>query len=88
MAAYGADFKPGKGESRKSWEAQRTERITAPKSIDVKIEGPKVRVEGSTATVTFRQNYKSNITTSSSSKTLVMSKAGGKWQIVDERSGG
>ena len=40
------------------------------------------------ATVKFRQNYKSNIVTARSAKMLVMSKAGGKWQIREERSGG
>jgi hypothetical protein len=39
------------------------------------------------ATVTFRQNYRSDTTKVSSGKTLVMARSGGKWQIREERVG-
>jgi tetratricopeptide (TPR) repeat protein len=87
LSAYAKDFKVPGGKSRTSWEADRKQRVEAPKKIQVKIESPSVAVDGSSATIKFRQYYKSNIVTASSSKTLVMSKAGGSWQIVDEKSG-
>ncbi len=87
LAIYAKDFKVPGGKSRSSWEADRKQRIEAPKKIQVKVESPSVSVEGGSASVKFRQYYKSNIVTASSSKTLVMSKSGGNWQIVDEKSG-
>jgi ketosteroid isomerase-like protein len=89
LASYAADFKPWDGLSRKAWAAQRKQRIEAPKSISVSIEGPKVTLkDGENATVKFRQNYASEITKSSNSKTMIMVKSGGKWLIQEERSGG
>ena len=87
LAAYGKEFKVPGGTSRASWEAERKQRIEAPKKIEVKVDSAAAKIDGSSATVKFRQHYKSNIVTASSSKTLVMSKAGGAWQIVDEKSG-
>jgi tetratricopeptide (TPR) repeat protein len=88
LAAYASDFKLPRGESRGDWEASRRQRIEAPKRIEVKIESPQVTFADGVATVKFRQNYKSNIVTARSSKVLVMTKASGKWQIREERSGG
>ena len=89
LAAYGRDFKLPRGESsRQAWEASRKQRIAAPKKIEVKVESPSVAYgEGGVATVKFRQNYKSNIVSANSGKTLVLTKTGGKWQIREERSG-
>lgn len=89
LAAYGRDFKlPRDESSRQKWEANRKQRIAAPKKIDVKVENPSVVIgDGGVATVKFRQNYKSNIVTAISAKTLVLTKTGGKWQIREERSG-
>ena len=68
-------------------DARRT-RITAPKSISVGISAPKVALSGdSQATVTFRQAYKSDVTSANSTKTLVMVKSNGRWQIQQERVG-
>jgi Flp pilus assembly protein TadD/ketosteroid isomerase-like protein len=89
LAAYARDFKLPRGESRQAWEASRKQRIAAPKKIEVRVETPVVSLgEGGVATVKFRQNYKSNIVTAKSTKTLVMAKSGGKWQIREERAGG
>ncbi len=87
LAAYAKDFKLPGGKSRAAWEADRTGRIEAPSKIMVKVESPAVTLDGGSATVKFRQYYKSNIVTASSSKTLLLSKAGGTWKIVDEKSG-
>ena len=89
IGAYARDFKLPRGESRQAWEASRKSRVSAPKKIEVSIDNPVVSFDDAgIATVKFRQNYKSNIVTARSAKTLVMSKAGGKWQIREERSGG
>ena len=87
LAAYGKEFKVPGGKSRSSWEADRKQRIEAPKKIEVRIDSPVVKVDGSNATVKFRQHYKSNIVTANSSKTLVLSNSSGAWQIIDEKSG-
>ncbi len=88
LGAYAKDFKLPRGASRQAWEAGRKQRIDAPKSIAVGVENIAVSFPApGVALVKFRQNYKSNIVTASSSKTVVMSRSGGRWQIREERSG-
>ena len=88
LGAYAKDFKLPRGASRQTWEAARKQRIDAPKSIAVGVESIAVSFPApDVALVKFRQNYKSNIVTANSSKTVVMTKSGGRWQIREERSG-
>jgi len=88
LGYYAKDFKTPGGEARAEWEKTRRARITAPKSIWVSLEQPKVTMSGAErATVTFRQNYKSDVLKSNSRKTLVMVKADGGWKILEEKSG-
>lgn len=88
LSFYARDFKVPGGEARPAWEKGRRVRITAPKSISVGISAPKVTLSGdSQASVTFRQAYKSDITSATSTKTLAMVKANGRWQIQQERVG-
>lgn len=88
LAFYAKDFKTPDGESRSSWEAQRSERISKPKSIHVSINDPKVKlIDGGHASVSFRQSYRASHLKTSSSKTLVLVKSGGNWLIQEERSG-
>jgi tetratricopeptide (TPR) repeat protein len=88
LAHYAPDFRTPKGETRSDWEAQRKARIAKPRKIDVDIEGPKVTFnDAKRATVTFRQRYESGSLKVSSTKTLVMVKAGDKWLIQEERVG-
>jgi tetratricopeptide (TPR) repeat protein len=86
LSFYAKDFKTPKGEERGAWETARRERIAAPKSISVIVEAPKVALNGDQATVTFRQNYRSDLVKSSGTKTLVMVKSSGRWQIQQERT--
>ncbi|HYT48607.1 MAG TPA: tetratricopeptide repeat protein [Burkholderiales bacterium] len=87
LAYYARDFKVPGGEPREAWEKSRRDRIAAPKSIAVGVDSPKVTLLGSDqASVTFRQSYRSDKLKSSSRKTLVLSKAGGRWQIREEKS--
>jgi tetratricopeptide (TPR) repeat protein len=90
LAFYAQDFKTPGGQPRKDWESGRRQRIQAPKSISVTLEAIKVKAAGpASIQVTFRQNYKSDSLKSiGATKTITMSKSGGKWQIVEERMGG
>ena len=88
LAFYGKDFQLPKGASRKSWSDDRRLRIESKGHIEVKIDAPKIAIEGTTATVRFRQIYTSDKLKADSRKTLVLSKQDGKWQITQERSGG
>ena len=88
LGAYAADFQAPAG-NRAAWEAERKTRIAKPRKIQVVIESPKVEFESNNrAKVTFVQHYRSDALKSSNTKTLVMTKAGDKWQIQQERSGG
>jgi tetratricopeptide (TPR) repeat protein len=88
LAYYAKDFKAPGGESREAWEKTRRSRVTAPKSISVSLASPKVTMNGADrATVTFQQNYKSDVLKSNSRKTLVLVKGDGGWKILEEKSG-
>jgi tetratricopeptide (TPR) repeat protein len=89
LAHYASDFQTPKGEPRAKWESERKSRVAKPRKIQVVIEAPKVVfTESNRVRVTFRQNYRSDALNSSSTKTLVMVKAGDKWLIQQERVGG
>jgi len=89
LAHYASDFQTPKGEPRATWESERKTRIAKPRKIQVVIESPKVVfTDGNRVRVTFRQNYRSDTLNSSSTKTLVMVKAGDKWLIQQEKVGG
>jgi ketosteroid isomerase-like protein len=85
LSFYAKDFRTPGGEARSAWEAGRRQRITAPKSISVTVESPRVSVAGEQATVTFRQGYRSDVLRSTGTKTLVMVKSAGRWQIQQEK---
>lgn len=88
LAYYARDFKTPGGEPRESWEKTRRARITAPKSISVSLASPKVTMNGADrATVSFQQNYRSDVLKSNSRKTLVLVKSDGGWKILEEKGG-
>ncbi len=88
LSHYARDFDPPGDQSRADWEKSRRSRIAAPKSISVTIASPKVTMQGSdSASVTFRQTYRSDVFKGTSSKTLVLVKADGRWQIREEKGG-
>lgn len=88
LAAYAPDFKPPGGESRAEWEKVRRQRVSAPRSISVTIDTPKVRVvSNDNVSVTFRQTYKSDIVPAGTdTKTLVLVRSNGRWLIQQENS--
>ena len=85
LAAYADDFSAS-GMSRADWEAQRRARITAPKTIDVKLSNLKIDQQGDRATAVFRQAYRSDRLSSTVTKTLKLALKNGQWRIVDETS--
>src|SRR4029453_7306021 len=88
LSYYAKEFKTPGGEARDAWEKTRRARVAAPKSISVGVEGAKVTMNGADrATVTFRQNYKSDVLKSNNRKTLLMVRSGCRWQILEEKSG-
>jgi Flp pilus assembly protein TadD/ketosteroid isomerase-like protein len=89
LAFYAKDFRTPKGEPRSEWEKARRQRLQAPKSISVGIEAARVSRKGeASASVTFRQEYKSDRLSSRGLKTLVMVKAeDGRWLIQKEQVG-
>ena len=87
LSYYTADFQPNGGQSHKGWADDRRARIEGKGSISVHIDAPKVTVDGSTATVKFRQQYVSDRLHSNGPKTLVLVKHGAKWQIKQEHAG-
>jgi tetratricopeptide (TPR) repeat protein len=88
LAYYAKDFKTPGGEARDAWEKTRRARVTAPKSISVSVTSPKVTMDGADrARVTFRQNYKSDVLKSNSTKMLVLVRSDGGWKILEEKSG-
>ena len=88
LSYYAKDFDPPGRQSRADWEKLRRARIAAPKSISVGIGSPKVTMQGNDgARVSFRQTYRSDVFKGTSNKILVLLKAGGRWQIREEKGG-
>jgi ketosteroid isomerase-like protein len=85
---YSDDFQTPDGQSREVWTAMRTARIIDKSRIEVKVEAPRVAVNGDTATVNFRQIFVSDRLTAKNPKTLVLVRRAGSWQIKQERTTG
>ncbi|WP_208511255.1 tetratricopeptide repeat protein [Variovorax paradoxus] len=88
LAAYGSDFTPGGGQSRKNWEEERRARIVGKSSISVNLENLVIQVNGQSATAKFRQVYRADNLNISSRKTLELQRSGGQWHIRKESVGG
>ena len=88
FAAYAKDFDPPGEQTRKSWEEERRSRIAGKSRISVKISNLSVNVKGGKATAKFKQDYSADALNVSSRKTLDMARAGERWLIVKESTGG
>jgi tetratricopeptide (TPR) repeat protein len=88
LAAYGKEFDTPGDQSRKAWEEERRSRIVGKSRISVKLSNLSVAVKGSKATARFKQDYSADSLNVSSRKTLDMAKAGERWLIVRESTGG
>jgi tetratricopeptide (TPR) repeat protein len=85
LASYADSFKTPKGESRKAWEKQRRERISAPKSISIELKNQNVTIiDSNNAKVTFKQSYKGAGKAIRTDKTLLLKKENGNWLIEQE----
>jgi tetratricopeptide (TPR) repeat protein len=87
LAYYASDFQTPNGMARKAWETERSQRIDKPGKLQVTVDDVKVSVAGDKATVRFRQHYNSSTLKTSTNKTVVFVKSGGKWLIQQERVG-
>lgn len=88
FAHYAKDFDTPDGMSKKAWMDDRRNRIEGKKTISIDIESPSIKVSGNTATVKFRQKYRSGSFNGNTRKTLLMIKQDGKWLIKQESTGG
>ncbi len=85
LSSYSESFKPTKGESRKSWEQTRRERVSKPASINVELANQKVTlIDSNNAKVSFKQTYKAGGKPIRTDKTLVLKKSGSAWLIEEE----
>ncbi|MCX7896713.1 MAG: tetratricopeptide repeat protein [Rhodocyclaceae bacterium] len=85
LAHYAADFTPPKGQSRSEWENERKQRLTKPGPIQVRRESLTIKPDNhGSVSVRFRQHYQSANFKASSSKTLLLAKRNGAWQILKE----
>jgi tetratricopeptide (TPR) repeat protein len=89
LSAYGPDFNPGGGQSRKAWEEERHARIVGKSNISVNLENLVVHVDGQVATAKFRQIYRADNLNIRSRKTLELQRtSASQWQIRKESVGG
>lgn len=88
LASYGQNFDTPGSQPRKAWESDRRARIVGKSSISVKISNLDINVQGTKATARFKQDYSADTLNVSSRKTLEMARAGDRWVIVKESTGG
>ncbi len=88
LSHYARDFKTPGGIPRKAWESERESRLTKPGPISVSADNLLIRLSDDQATVRFRQSYDSANLKSTATKTLVLVRRDGRWQIQQERVGG
>jgi tetratricopeptide (TPR) repeat protein len=85
--AYSDKFTASSKQSRKAWEAERTDRIVSKRAITVDVSDFEVKATDGKASVSFRQNYKAGTLVANSRKTLEMQRQNSRWLIVRESSG-
>jgi ketosteroid isomerase-like protein len=85
LAFYGQGFKVPDARDRDTWNEERKLRVTRPEYIKIGIEKLKVELRGDTAIVRFQQKYESNILKNTDKKTLLMTREGQVWKIIEER---
>ena len=86
FAAYDARFVPQGGGSRADWETRKRQSLNAAKSIEIKIDSPSVkRADDGTATLRFKQYFRSDRYRDAVVKQLRMVERDGRWLIVEEK---
>jgi len=87
LASYSKDFLPPTKQSHSAWAEERKTRIMGKTHISVKLSNLTTNVNGTVATVKFKQDYKADALSASSRKTLELVKSGDHWLITKEISG-
>lgn len=87
LAYYAQDFKTPNGESRAEWAKGRKERISRPSVIKVRVEAPKVSIQGNRATVAFKQDYRAGEVVKRTRKVLYLRQSANSWVIEREEAG-
>ena len=86
FAAYDASFVPQGGGNRAAWETRKRQVLNAAKNIEVKIDAPSVEKDSDgTATVTFKQYYRSGSYHDAVVKQVRMVEREGRWLITEEK---
>lgn len=87
LGFYDKKFQTPGGEPRGDWEKLRRKRVLGPKTISIGIDAPRVSRESDTrASVTFRQDYRSDRFSSRGGKTLLLGRSeDGRWRILQEK---
>lgn len=85
LAYYSPDFKPSSG-SRSNWETQRRDHVGKAKDLSVQISDIRIQpISPERTSVKFRQKYRAEHLTNSSTKHLELVRSGDdKWLIVQE----
>jgi ketosteroid isomerase-like protein len=85
LACYSGDFRPASDASRRAWEGQRRARILGARQIEIVLSDLQVSwLEAGDVRVRFRQTYKSERFSDTTSKVLVLRKETDGWRIVTE----
>ncbi len=85
LAFYGKNFVPPHGIDRSAWEAQRRQRLLAPKQIKVQVSNLSLTVTEGKATAKFKQRYEAEHLQGTYNKTLELELQDGQWKIISER---
>ncbi len=88
LTHYADSFRPADGTDRATWEAQRQERLTRPRSISVQIDDFELTpMDADHVQVQFVQRYRANHYRDRVTKTLFLMRMDDAWRIVGEVSG-
>jgi hypothetical protein len=87
LACYGPNFQPPEGLTRAAWVKQRRERIANARDLNIRVDNMEFQVlTPTTATIAFRQRYKSSTVSEVTRKTLIFETREGRWHIIRELS--
>lgn len=85
LSWYAPTFVPANGSDRAAWESLRRERLTAPASIEVKLESLRLESQDSgRVSSEFVQGYRTEAVKLRSRKRLLWERVGNDWKIVSE----
>ena len=89
LAHYSAAFTPDKGLARSTWEAQRRNRLAAPRSISVAVHALSIEADGADRLIArFKQDFAADAyRETGTAKMLTLVREQGGWRIASEISG-